>query len=304
MASQTPRRQRQSVALLRIEPLQYQCPFCRGSLMVETNQSYTCRDCHINYPVRDGQPDFRIDGGVHGSKSGKLDRTETFQNRIKMLLRRYPGFYRFLVYTIGPALLLGPSSQEFVNRLMPSDRILSVGAGVMRLQGNVTHLDYEPYPDLEVVGDAHHLPFPDGSFDAAVCETLLEHVTEPERVISEMRRVLKPGGKIYVMMPFIFGFHAAPNDYTRFTHRGLEYRMRGFCTEELKVIAGPASALTCVLIEFCAMLFSFGLRPLYQVLSLVFLVVFAPLKLLDFVMARHPEAARIASVLLYIGIKR
>lgn len=308
MASPTHREQetkkQQTTALLRIEPLQYQCPFCRGSLLQEMNQSYTCRDCHINYPVRSGQPDFRLDAGMNGTRSPKLDNTEAFQNRIKMLLRRFPGFYRFLVYTIGPALLLGPSSQAFVNRLMPGDRVLSVGAGVMRLKGNVTHLDYEPYPDLDVVGDAHHLPFPDNSFDAAICESLLEHVTEPERVISEMRRVLKPGGKIYAMMPFMFGFHAAPNDYTRFTHRGLAYRMRGFYTDELKVIAGPASALSCVLIEFCAMLFSLGIRPLYQVLSLVFLVLFSPLKLLDFVLARHPEAVRIASVLLYIGIKR
>ncbi len=294
-----------SHSLAVIEPLSYQCPFCRGKLSNDMGESYTCFDCRANYSSRfprgKRQPDFRIDGGVY---SKRLDKTESFQNRIKMILRKFPGLYRFLVYVIGPALLLGPTSQTFVNQLSPHDRVLNIGSGVMRLKGNVTHLDYEPYPHLEVVGDAHHLPFSDNSFDAVVCETLLEHVPEPARVINEMRRVLRPGGKIYVMMPFIFNFHAAPNDFHRFTHRGLEHRMRGFKKDQLKVIAGPTSALTCVLIEWLAMVFSFGSSTLYRFLSLFFMVLLSPLKLLDFVLSAHPEAIRIASVLLFIGTKR
>lgn len=290
-----------------IEPPTYQCPFCHGEVFDDMGRSFTCQDCHTNYSARSPkgkrQPDFRMDAGIHASKKG-LDETESFQNRIKMVLRQYPALYRFLVYTIGPALLLGPSSQDFVNSLNPHDQVLSVGSGVLRLKGNVTHLDYEPYPHLEVVGDAHNLPFRDNSFDAVICESLLEHVREPARVINEMRRILKPGGKVYVMMPFMFNFHAAPNDFHRFTHRGLEHRMQGFRKDELKVIAGPTSALSCVLIEWCAMVFSFGSSKLYRLLSLVFLVLLAPLKLLDFILAYHPEAVRIASVLVFIGTKK
>jgi ubiquinone/menaquinone biosynthesis C-methylase UbiE len=46
--------------------------------------------------------------------------------------------------------------------------------------------------------DAHALPFRDGSFDVVFCRYLLEHVAQPIQVLKEMRRVLKPGGKVFV----------------------------------------------------------------------------------------------------------
>ncbi len=49
-----------------------------------------------------------------------------------------------------------------------------------------------------VQGDAHSLEFPDGSFDLVYARYLLEHVADPERVLREMRRVTKPGGRVGV----------------------------------------------------------------------------------------------------------
>jgi len=48
-----------------------------------------------------------------------------------------------------------------------------------------------------VVGDAYQLPFPDASFDSITCMDFLEHVNDPERVISEISRVLKPNGLFF-----------------------------------------------------------------------------------------------------------
>lgn len=279
------------------------CPACKGPLSQKNEQLVSCNECLFRFPVREGQPDFRLDTQVQDSEPIEQDGTEKWQNRIKMQLRRYPGLYRFLVYTIGTALYLGPTSQQFVKSLGANASVLSIGAGVLRLKGNVTHLDYEPYPHLEVVGDAHFLPFPDNTFDGVVCETLLEHVVEPSKVIEEMHRVLKPGGKAYILMPFLFAFHAAPNDFYRMTHRGLAYQMRAFEIEKLAPFSGPASALNNLLVEWFALLFSMGSKKLYRIFSLVFLVVFCPVKLLDYVLAFHPEAVRIASILLCIGRK-
>ena len=49
-----------------------------------------------------------------------------------------------------------------------------------------------------VQGDAHTLEFPDGSFDVVYARYLLEHVADPERVVREMRRVTRPGGRVGV----------------------------------------------------------------------------------------------------------
>jgi SAM-dependent methyltransferase len=47
-----------------------------------------------------------------------------------------------------------------------------------------------------VQGDAHALPFADASFDIVYCRYVLEHVADPARVVSEMRRVTRPGGRV------------------------------------------------------------------------------------------------------------
>ncbi len=50
-----------------------------------------------------------------------------------------------------------------------------------------------------VQGDAHELPFADGSFDLVYCRYLLEHVADPAHVLAEIRRVVRPGCRVAVM---------------------------------------------------------------------------------------------------------
>lgn len=52
-----------------------------------------------------------------------------------------------------------------------------------------------------VLGDAHQLPFENSSFDAARIERALQHVGEPERVLAEMVRVVRPGGIVLACEP-------------------------------------------------------------------------------------------------------
>ena len=48
-----------------------------------------------------------------------------------------------------------------------------------------------------VEGDAYHMPFRKESFDVVVALDLLEHVSDPEKIMSEMTRVLRPGGLLF-----------------------------------------------------------------------------------------------------------
>lgn len=58
----------------------------------------------------------------------------------------------------------------------------------------------EHYPDIvaHVSGDPVKLPFDSGSFDAVLSCGVLEHVEHPERSLAELRRVLRPKGRLYV----------------------------------------------------------------------------------------------------------
>jgi SAM-dependent methyltransferase len=48
------------------------------------------------------------------------------------------------------------------------------------------------------VGDAHSLDLPDASFDAVIAHTLISHVTDPQAVVREMARVVRPGGVVAI----------------------------------------------------------------------------------------------------------
>lgn len=83
---------------------------------------------------------------------------------------------------------------------------------------------YSARPD--VFGDGASLPFRDACFDGVLCLEVLEHVPEPESVLKEVTRVLKPGGRAWITMPFLYPLHDAPFDFQRFTEYGLRRSMR------------------------------------------------------------------------------
>jgi len=99
---------------------------------------------------------------------------------------------------------------------MPAKKpsILDVGCGTgylvsdLRELGSYTGVDFASeminvcktrFPKERFkLGDADDLPFKENSFDLIVCFWTFHHFTNPERVMSEFRRVLKPGGKIII----------------------------------------------------------------------------------------------------------
>ena len=74
---------------------------------------------------------------------------------------------------------------------------------------------------VDVVADAHALPFSSGSFEQLVCSEVLEHLAHPQQAASEMARVLRHGGRLVLTTPFVYPLHEAPHDYWRLTSYGL-----------------------------------------------------------------------------------
>lgn len=69
------------------------------------------------------------------------------------------------------------------------------------------------------------LPFDDKSFDTILLTDVLEHIRNPGLLMGELSRLLKPGGKLLVMVPFFYRLHEVPHDYYRYT----EFALKGFC---------------------------------------------------------------------------
>jgi len=88
------------------------------------------------------------------------------------------------------------------------------------------------------------LPFTDGYADVVFLFNALYIVKDPVAVLQEIRRVLKPGGKLFFYTPFIFNEAKEPNDYWRFTQQGLEYILRqaGFVDFKIEPIGERFSA--------------------------------------------------------------
>ncbi len=62
----------------------------------------------------------------------------------------------------------------------------------------------------------------DASFDYIICTQVLEHLREPHIAFAEFKRILKPGGKLFLTTHLCFEEHMAPYDYFRYTRFGLE----------------------------------------------------------------------------------
>lgn len=76
--------------------------------------------------------------------------------------------------------------------------------------------------------DAMNMSLSNNSVDNFVSVAMLEHIPNPRKVISEIHRTLKPGGKLLIVVPFMFPFHAAPSDFFRFTDKGLAVMLKEF----------------------------------------------------------------------------
>jgi SAM-dependent methyltransferase len=146
--------------------------------------------------------------------------------------RRYPpkSDRHYLVL----AALANQIREEAGKRLAGRDdaRVLDIGCGekpylpfFSSFASDYVGVDVAEGPRVDIVAPAEELPFPDGSFDLVLCTQALEHVAEPGAVLSEIHRVLRPGGTALVSVPSVFLYHPDPpgsdQDYWRWTHSGL-----------------------------------------------------------------------------------
>ncbi len=104
---------------------------------------------------------------------------------------------------------------------------------------------FDESESIDYRDDIQSLHFGNDTFDAIVCDAVLEHVPRPWIAIAELNRVLKPGGTIWVSVPMTYPYHEAPKDYWRVTPDGLRIWMTDFVEVRCGIRYWSRSSLVC-----------------------------------------------------------
>ena len=131
-----------------------------------------------------------------------------------------------------PQTAISRTVAAFAGSLPAGARVLDVGCGTkpyapLFAQGEYVGIDVESSgraaheKTADVYFDGESIPFEDGEFDAALCTEVLEHAVHPDRLVGEIQRVLRSGGRLLVTVPFIWGEHETPYDFRRFSSFGI-----------------------------------------------------------------------------------
>jgi SAM-dependent methyltransferase len=131
--------------------------------------------------------------------------------------------------------------------------------------------DVAPAPGLDVLSMAAPLPFASAAFDTILCTSVLEHVHDAEAAVSEIARILKPGGRLIITVPFLYPTHEAPYDYWRTTHWGLRSLLtrHGLEVDTLDAQGGPVLLVSHYLTDGFAQLVMLIARRLGRFGSLI-----------------------------------
>jgi SAM-dependent methyltransferase len=219
---------------------------------------------------------------------------------IREFFKKWPALYYFIAMVFGPVWYSGIGPKKFLETYFPhvhtKQMILNLGSGPKVIRPDIVNVDAHAYETVSVVADLHALPFGDGSVQGIISETVIEHTVDPKSVVAEMHRVLSIGGIGYMTIPFLYPFHASPNDYMRWTHEGVRILLSDFEIVEIGVRSGIFSVLNEWLCYVLPSFFSFGNDRIYWLLVNLSLLIFFPVKCLDFFACKLPFAHRMASI--------
>jgi SAM-dependent methyltransferase len=127
---------------------------------------------------------------------------------------------------------------QLVSSVGPGDVLLDAGCGEGKLRQNISsqaqYIGIDRYKGQQrneyknwdmkptVLGDVQDLPIASASCKTVALMHVLEHVSAPAKVFTEIARVLQPDGYLCVDVPFLHEIHHAPHDYFRYTPYALK----------------------------------------------------------------------------------
>lgn len=184
----------------------------------------------------------------------------------------------------GDTFLDAGCGEAHLRRMIPKD-VLYVGMDRYSGSQDNEYKDWRMRPD--VLADVHCLPVRDETCSVVSLMHVLEHVPDPHKVMTEMARVLSPGGHLFLDVPFLHEIHHAPHDHFRYTPYALQdlAEKSGLDTIEIRPSGGYFRCVSHILEEAPNVVSGQGLYA-----SLTRFLVAYPLKILGWLIreAQYP----------------
>jgi SAM-dependent methyltransferase len=141
--------------------------------------------------------------------------------------------------------LLRSLEYESIEGLHFTGLVLDVGGGhrnsyvhLLQIEGTLETLNIDPTMRPTYLADLNgRLPIPSNRFDYLISLNTLEHVADDHNALSEMCRVLRPGGVAHLVVPFLYRVHGSPNDYHRHTASAWAHMLTavGFAVSSIQI---------------------------------------------------------------------
>ena len=194
------------------------CPACKAAV-VKQDDCLHCTACARTYPWNNGVPIMLLNPG---------DATIGHEGELGVR----PGYTRWKEWVV-------------IKSLTDRHVALDFGAGRQALDDPcIIRMDLQLTPYVDVVGDAHALPFKAESIDFAFGGAVMEHLANPPRAIEELYRVVRPGGYVYADWAFVFAYHGYPHHYFNATVHGIRNAFGAFRVLETGVAPFHGAAFT------------------------------------------------------------
>lgn len=177
------------------------CPACLGHLEISGGEA-CCMKCRKTVVVRENRLIF----SEPPDDADTAHKSRSAENWTQWRKENYRFYERELAGTQDSARIvdLGAGPSQFLDLFDRFDMYIGV--------------DFVPYETVSVVTDfTNAIPLRDACVDVVILSNVLEHMQNPQRILEECTRMLKPGGILLATTPFLMRVHQAPYDFNRYT---------------------------------------------------------------------------------------